>query len=52
MPGATFLISGIVCGAAGALANTEWKVCFQVGYAGTDFIESLYKIKIGQRLSN
>jgi len=48
----TILISGIIGGAAGALADTEWQVSFLAGYAGTDFIESLYKIKLGQRLSN
>jgi len=37
----TILISGIIGGTAGALANTEWQVSFLVGYAGTDFIESL-----------
>jgi uncharacterized membrane protein YfcA len=42
----TLLISGIVGAAAGALADTEWQVSFLAGYAGTDFIENLYKIKI------
>lgn len=42
----TLLISGIVGAAAGALANTEWQVSFLAGYAGTDFIENLYKIKL------
>jgi len=48
----TILISGIVGAAAGILADTEWQVSFLAGYAGTDFIESLYKIKLGQNLSN
>jgi len=48
----TILISGIVGAAAGILADTEWQVSFLAGYAVTDFIESLYKIKIGQRLSS
>ena len=48
----TILISGIVGAAAGILANTEWQASFLAGYAGTDFIESLYKIKLGQRFSN
>lgn len=43
---ATILIAGIVGVAAGALADTEWQVSFLAGYAGTDFIENLYKIKI------
>jgi len=41
----TILISGVVGAAAGALADTEWQVSFLAGYAGTDFIENLYKIK-------
>ncbi|MBU2577932.1 hypothetical protein KKA69_03820 [Patescibacteria group bacterium] len=45
----TILISGIVGMAAGALADTEWQVSFLAGYAGTDFIENLYKIKIAER---
>jgi uncharacterized membrane protein YeaQ/YmgE (transglycosylase-associated protein family) len=46
---ATIAISGIVGAAAGILADTEWQVSFLAGYAGTDFIESLYKIKIKKR---
>jgi uncharacterized membrane protein YfcA len=42
----TILIAGVVGGAAGALADTEWQVSFLAGYAGTDFIENLYKIKM------
>ncbi|HIH10720.1 TPA: hypothetical protein HA241_00855 [Candidatus Woesearchaeota archaeon] len=42
----TILISGIVGGAAGVLADTEWQISFLAGYAGTDFIENLYKIKL------
>jgi hypothetical protein len=41
----TILIAGVVGAAAGALADTEWQVSFLAGYAGTDFIENLYKIK-------
>ena len=48
----TIAISGIIGASAGILADTEWQVSFLAGYAGTDFIESLYKIKLGQRLSN
>ena len=48
----TITISGIIGEAAGILADTEWQVSFLAGYAGTDFIESLYKIKLGQRLTN
>jgi uncharacterized membrane protein YeaQ/YmgE (transglycosylase-associated protein family) len=49
---ATIAISGIVGAAVGILADTEWQVSFLAGYAGTDFIESLYKIKVGQRILN
>ena len=45
----TILISGIVGAAAGALADTEWQVSFLAGYAGTDFIENLYKIKFSPK---
>ena len=48
----TIAISGIVGAAAGILADTEWQVSFLAGYAGTDFIESLYKIKLGQKILN
>lgn len=44
----TVLISGVVGAAAGVLADTEWQVSFLAGYAGTDFIENLYKIKISR----
>ena len=46
----TIAISGIVGAAAGILANTEWQVSFLAGYAGIDFIESIYKIKFGQKI--
>ena len=46
----TILISGVVGAVAGALTDTEWQVSFLAGYAGTDFIENLYKIKIGQKI--
>ena len=42
----TILIAGIVGAAAGALADTEWQISFLAGYAGTDFIENLYKIRL------
>jgi uncharacterized membrane protein YfcA len=46
----TILIAGIVGAAAGILADTEWQVSFLAGYAGTDFIENLYKIKIASKI--
>lgn len=46
----TILISGVVGAAAGTLADTEWQVSFLAGYAGTDFIENLYKIKLANKI--
>jgi len=46
----TILIAGIIGAAAGILADTEWQVSFLTGYAGTDFIENLYKIKLKQKI--
>ena len=46
----TILIAGIVCAAAGAIADTEWQISFLAGYAGTDFIENLYKIKVANKI--
>lgn len=48
----TILISGIVGASAGLLADTEWQISFLAGYAGTDFIENLYKIKLRTTISN
>ena len=31
--------------AAGLLADGTWQIAFLAGYAGTDFIESLYKLR-------
>lgn len=42
----TILIFGVVGAVGGILADTEWQVSFLAGYAGTNFIESLYKIKL------
>lgn len=38
-------VAAVVGGFAGALAGGDWKVAGLAGYAGTDFIENLYKIK-------
>lgn len=35
-------------GIAGVFANGDWKLALIVGYAGTDFLEGLYKIKKAQ----
>ncbi|PWU22492.1 hypothetical protein C5B42_05755 [Candidatus Cerribacteria bacterium 'Amazon FNV 2010 28 9'] len=42
------LISGVIGSAAGALVGSaQWQISFLAGYAGIDFIENLYKMKIG-----
>lgn len=41
----TILLAALVGGIAGIFANGDWKLAIIVGYAGTDFLEGLYKIK-------
>ena len=41
----SILISAVIGGFAGAISSGSWKIAGLAGYAGTDFIESLYKIK-------
>jgi len=41
----TLFVAAIVGGLAGALANHDWRLAVIAGYAGTDFLEGLYKIK-------
>ncbi|MBI1934076.1 hypothetical protein HY464_00935 [Candidatus Peregrinibacteria bacterium] len=38
-------VAGLVGGIAGALASNDRSFAFIAGYAGTDFLESLYKIR-------
>jgi len=38
-------VAGLVGGIAGALADSDRSFAFIAGYAGTDFLESLYKIR-------
>ncbi|MDD4858536.1 MAG: hypothetical protein PHD74_10615 [Candidatus Krumholzibacteria bacterium] len=44
------IVSAVIGGFAGAICEGNWKVAGFAGYAGTDFIESLYKIKKSQGL--
>ncbi len=44
----TIFIAALVGGIAGIFANGDWKLALIVGYAGTDFLEGLYKIKRAQ----
>lgn len=41
----TLFMGGVVGGAAGALAQGDWRIALLVGYAGTDFLEGLFKLK-------
>jgi len=46
----SILVSAVIGGFAGALSEGNWKIAGLAGYAGTDFIEGLYKIKKSQGL--
>jgi hypothetical protein len=46
--GATLLISMIVGQFAGVVFNGDWRASLLAGYAGTDLIESLYKLSLGR----
>ncbi|MEK7201114.1 MAG: hypothetical protein AAB737_00575 [Patescibacteria group bacterium] len=42
-------VAGLVGGIAGALASSDRAFAFLAGYAGTDFLEGLYKIRFTPR---
>jgi len=46
----SLFVAAVVGGVAGALAGMDWRLAIIAGYAGTDFIEGLYKIKKKQGL--
>lgn len=46
--GVTLGISALVGLVAGILADQTWEISFLAGYAGTDFLEGLYKLRFGQ----
>jgi len=46
--GATMLISGIVGVISGLIADGDWRISLLAGYAGTDFLESLYRLRFPQ----
>ena len=43
--GFSLFTSGLIGGVAGSMVEGSWKLSLIAGYAGTDFLESLYKIK-------
>ncbi len=44
----TIVVSIVVGQMAGLIFNADWRMSLLAGYAGSDLIESLYKIKFGQ----
>lgn len=44
----SLLAAGLVGGMAGILTDADWRLALLMGYAGTDFLEGLYKIKMKQ----
>ena len=46
----TILVSMIVGQMAGLVFNGDWRASLLAGYAGTDFLESMYKLSIARLL--
>ncbi len=46
--GLTMLVSGIVGVISGLIADGDWRISLLAGYAGTDFLESLYRLRFPQ----
>ena len=44
----SLLVSALVGGVAGALVGFDWRFAIVAGYAGADFLEGLYKIRMRQ----
>lgn len=44
----SLLVSAIVGVLSGVIADGDWKVSLLAGYAGTDFLEGLYRLKFAQ----
>lgn len=49
--GLTMLVSGIVGVVSGIIADGDWRISLLAGYAGTDFLESLYRLRFPQMFS-
>ncbi len=41
----SLLVGGILGAVCGAFITNDWKISILVGYAGTDFLEGLFKLK-------
>ena len=50
--GLSILISVIVGQMAGLIFNSDWRASLLAGYAGSDFLESLYKLKFAQMIKS
>jgi uncharacterized membrane protein len=46
----SLVVAAIVGGLAGALVAADWRFAVIAGYAGADFLEGLYKIRMKQGL--
>lgn len=44
----TIAVSVIVGQMAGLILNADWRMSLLAGYAGSDFLESLYKLRFAQ----
>ncbi len=44
----SILVSVIVGQMSGLIMNADWRMSLLAGYAGSDFLESLYKLKFSQ----
>jgi len=46
----SLFVAALAGGVAGVLSGNDWRLAIIAGYAGTDFLESIYKIKKKQGL--
>jgi hypothetical protein len=47
----TVIVSMIVGQMAGLIANADWRMSLLAGYAGSDFLESTYKLSVARFLN-
>lgn len=46
---AVTIIVSVICGQlAGLVANADWRMSLLAGYAGSDFLESMYKLSFSK----
>lgn len=44
----TMFVSAVVGVMSGIIADGDWRISLLAGYAGTDFLENLYKLRFAQ----